>query len=76
MKTAFFQDQTLQFQVTANSLNGFPFAESSLLLVEAEDKAGVRQTLYDSEAGGAAPGWELTVSFFRFNFFRILTNFF
>jgi len=61
LKTAFFQDQTLQFQVTANSLNGFPFAESSLLLVEAEDKAGVRQTLYDSEAGGAAPGWELTI---------------
>merc|ERR1712232_915902 len=61
LNTAFFQDQTLQFQVTANSLNGFPFAESSLLLVEAEDKAGVRQTLYDSEAGGAAPGWELTI---------------
>ena len=65
IKTAFFQDQTLQFQVTANSINGFPFAESSLMLIEAEDKQGQRQTIYDSDAGGAAPGWSLTVSNIR-----------
>jgi hypothetical protein len=62
VKTAFFQDQTLHFQVTANSLNGFPFASSSLMLIEAEDKNGQRQTIYDSDAGGAADGWSLTLA--------------
>lgn len=57
LKTAFFQDQTLHFQVTANSINAFPFASSKIILVEAQDKAGVRQKLYDTAAGGAQEGW-------------------
>jgi hypothetical protein len=57
LKTAFFQDQTLHFQVTANSINAFPFASSRIILVEAQDKAGVRQKLYDTAAGGPQEGW-------------------
>ena len=57
LKTAFFQDQTLHFQVTANSINAFPFATSRIILVEAQDKAGARQKLYDRANGGAQAGW-------------------
>ena len=61
IKSAFFQDQTMHFQVVADSLNGFPFAETSIMLIEAEDKDGARQTIYDSDAGGATDGWSLQV---------------
>lgn len=56
-KQAFFQDQTLHFQVTANSLNAFPFAKSRIITVEAQDKTGTRKSLYDVDAGGAVAGW-------------------
>ena len=57
LKTAFFQDQTLQFQVQAKSLNGFPFDSSKIILVQAQDKLGARKTLYDASATGAVEGW-------------------
>jgi hypothetical protein len=57
VKRSFLQEQAIYFQVKANSLNGFAFESSSIALVEAENKAGVRQTLYDATNGGATPGW-------------------
>jgi hypothetical protein len=57
LKTAFFQDQPIHFQVKAESLNQFPFASSDIILVEVEDKSGERKTLYDVAAGGAREGW-------------------
>jgi hypothetical protein len=61
-KRSFVQEQPLYFQVKANSLNGFAFETSSIALVEAENKAGVRQTLYDAANGGATPGWAFAFS--------------
>ena len=60
VKNAFFQDQTLHFQVTVNSLNAFPFAASNILTVEAQDKAGVRTMLYNTATGGATEGWSFS----------------
>ncbi len=56
-KTAFFQNQPMHFQVLANSLNGFPLADSKISTVELRDKQGVRRTAFNLTAGGATPGW-------------------
>jgi hypothetical protein len=62
VKRSFLQEQAIYFQVKANSLNGFAFESSSIALVEAENKAGVRQTLFDAVGGGATPGWAFAFS--------------
>lgn len=56
-KTAFFQEQSVHFQCTVDSLNGFPYESSRLLTVALEDKNGTRKTIYDVNADGAVDGW-------------------
>jgi hypothetical protein len=62
LKTSFFQDQTLQFQVVADSTNDFPFASSSIALVQVEDNAGVRRTIFERDNGGATAGWSFNTA--------------
>lgn len=62
LKTSFFQDQTLHFQVVADSTNDFPFASSSIALVQVEDNAGVRRTVFERDNGGATAGWSFNTA--------------
>ena len=56
-KTSFFQEQSVHFQCTVDSLNGFPYESSRLLTVALEDKNGTRKTIYNADDGGAVDGW-------------------
>jgi hypothetical protein len=69
IKSTFFQNQTMHFQVTARSLNGFPFALTKIITVEALDKAGVKQKLF-GERGGATSGWAFAFNEDPSNVFR------
>jgi hypothetical protein len=60
-KTAFFQDQTLHFKVTADSTNDFPFASSEVVLVTVEKNNGGVETIF-TKAGGATTGWSFTTT--------------